>query len=194
MHSKNLIHRDIKPNNIVLAHSSSGTATVYLIDFGLARKIKEPTKEGQPKQRKSFVGTPYFSSINALHCYGKFVYMHVLFCWSHSSRLSEQSPRDDLESLAYVLIYFLRQGRMPWDNLALLPADAKPSYMYLSLLAIRKLNVCNDKAGLRIPSTFQEFLDHARSLNYGDIPDYDGFKRAFREVAEFEEMRESALM
>lgn len=194
MHSKNLIHRDIKPSNIALTYSSSGSGEIFLIDFGLAKKISKPTEEGQAKKRKVFEGTAYFSSINALRCYGKFVYKFVLLRWPYSFSLPEQSRRDDIESLAYVLLYFLRQGCMPWNCLALLPAGTRPSKVFLALLAQRKQNVCNNISDLEVPSIYQEFLDHARSLAYSDIPDYNRFKQAFRQLAELEEIRESTVI
>lgn len=168
VHSRGLVHGDLKPHNIALTYASPDTAAIYLIDFGLSRKIKPSTNGGSAnKRRRLFEGTPYFASIKALRGY-------------------EQSPRDDLESLAYVLIYFLCQGCLPWNCLMALSDEAqRPSQDFLSLLAQYKRSVCKNGKGL--PSTYREFISHARSLAYGDIPDYDRFKRAFRQLAEAEE-------
>lgn len=99
--------------------------------------------------------------------------------------MPDQSPRDDLESLAYVLIYLLRKGHLPWDYLLMVSDDVtRPSHTILSLLAKSKLAFCNHKADLGLPYPFQEFLCYARSLRYNDTPDYDRFKKAFGQLAE----------
>lgn len=69
-----------------------------------------------------------------------------------------------------------------------------PSQEFLSSLARCKLDACNDEGDLGVPSIYRELLFHARSLAYSDIPDYDRFKRAFGQLAGFEETRESSTM
>jgi serine/threonine protein kinase len=72
---------------------------VYLIDFGLAKRFKDP-KNGlhiKYKEGKSLTGTARYSSLYTL--------MGI-----------EQSRRDDLESIAYSLIYLLR-GKLPWQGI-----------------------------------------------------------------------------
>lgn len=71
---------------------------VYLIDFGLSKKFVD--FEGnhiQESKARHFVGTAGFSSLNS----------HFLI---------EQTRRDDLEGLAYSLLY-MRGGRLPWHNI-----------------------------------------------------------------------------
>jgi serine/threonine protein kinase len=70
---------------------------VYIIDFGLSKRYRCP-KSGlhvERKKKNGVTGTPRYCSLDA----------HYAF---------EQSRRDDLESIAYVMIYFLRGGELPW--------------------------------------------------------------------------------
>jgi serine/threonine protein kinase len=103
MHSKLLLHRDIKPDNFLIGLGEK-SSIIYAIDFGLAKKYKEsPTGQHIPYiQHKSLTGTARYASLSThLGC--------------------EQSRRDDLEGIMFVILYFLR-GSLPWQGL---PAKTK---------------------------------------------------------------------
>ena len=86
IHSKNYIHRDIKPHNFLVSPKNEGL--IYIIDFGLSKKYKsERGKHVKFSFTKHITGTPRFCSYNAM-------------------RGVEQSRRDDLESLSYLILYF----------------------------------------------------------------------------------------
>lgn len=88
MHSKGIIHRDIKPDNIMMG-IAQGSSTVHMIDFGLTRSVynKKTGKHIEFRTGKNLVGTARFVSINA----------HLGY---------ELSRRDDLLTLGYVMVYF----------------------------------------------------------------------------------------
>ena len=100
--SNHFLHRDIKPDNFLIG--SKKPSCVYLIDFGLAKRFRNP-KTGQHipwKEGKNLTGTARYASLNT----------HLGY---------EQSRRDDLEGLGYVAMYFLK-GKLPWQGL---PAKTK---------------------------------------------------------------------
>jgi len=95
LHSKNYIHRDIKPDNFVVGLGRR-SAVLYIIDFGLSKRYRNSKTHEHINYRenKTLTGTARYASIN-----------------SHLG--VESSRRDDLEAIGYVMVYFLR-GYLPW--------------------------------------------------------------------------------
>ena len=95
MHREDFIHRDLKPANILTGLERTQNS-IYLVDFGLSKKYRDKFTKMHIMYRegKSLTGTPRYASIN-----------------NHNG--IEQSCRDDLESLFYVLVHLFR-GKLPW--------------------------------------------------------------------------------
>ena len=97
VHSNNYIYRDIKPENFQFGQKDKDV--LYLIDFGFSKKYKS-SKTGKhvlPKNIGHFIGTSRYASIYAMS--GK-----------------EQSRRDDIISIGYMIIYLMKKG-LPWQGI-----------------------------------------------------------------------------
>lgn len=158
LHNKNFIHRDIKPDNFLMGLGKKGNQ-VNVIDLGLAKKYRDPkTHVHIPyKENKNLTGTARYASINT----------HLGI---------EQSRRDDLESLGYVLMYFNR-GSLPWQGLR--AATKKQKYEKISE---RKMSTPVDLLCKSFPSEFATYLNYTRSLRFDDKPDYAYLRKLFRDL------------
>lgn len=158
VHCKNFIHRDIKPDNFLMGLGKKGSL-VYIIDFGLAKKYRDPrTHQHIPyRENKNLTGTARYASINT----------HLGI---------EQSRRDDLESLGYVLMYF-NLGSLPWQGLK--AATKKQKYERISE---KKMSTPIEVLCKGFPSEFSTYLNNCRSLRFDDKPDYSHLRQLFRNL------------
>lgn len=162
LHAKSFIHRDIKPDNFVMGTGKRGHH-VYMIDFGLAKKFQDPkTRQHIPfKEGKTLTGTARYVS----------VFTHLGM---------EQSRRDDLESVAYMLIYFSR-GSLPWQGFK--GADRQEKYDRISE---KKMSLTPESLCKFQPTPLLEFLAYARSLEFDQTPDYNLCRSFFQKYMEQE--------
>jgi serine/threonine protein kinase len=135
----------LKPDNILIGRGSHNRH-IYIIDFGLAKKYRDPQTHIHIPYCESYplVGTTRFASINA----------HLGI---------ELSRRDDIESLAYILIYFML-GSLPWQGSH---SDKREAYVLNKKLNISTKVLCGG-----LPSEFEELLKYARALEFTQRPDY----------------------
>ncbi|UYV81026.1 CSNK1A1 [Cordylochernes scorpioides] len=156
IHARNYIHRDIKPENFLMGKEAHANE-VYLIDFGLAKKYfdSRTLKHIPFRSDKNLTGTARYASIHA-----------------HLGR--EQSRRDDVESLGYVLMYFNR-GSLPWQGLK--GTTKKQKYEMISEKKISTLvdDLCRD-----FPLEFAMYINYARNLHFEELPDYKYLRQMFR--------------
>ena len=142
----------MKPDNILIGRGSRNHH-IHIIDFGLAKQYREPQTHIHIPYCKSYplVGTTRFASVNA----------HLGI---------ELSRRDDIESLAYILIYFML-GSLPWQGSR---SDKREVYVMK-----KKLNISTNLLCRGLPCEFEELLKYARALEFTQRPDYAYLRNLF---------------
>ena len=153
IHKHHYLHRDIKPENFCIG-TEEKTNVIYLMDFGLSKRYKNsknfqhiPYREG-----RALIGTARYVSINT----------HLGI---------EPSRRDDIESIGYVLIYFLK-GNLPWQGLK--DGDQK----YIRIME-KKLQIPTEVLCYGLPDEFVHYLNYTKNLKFEERPDYDYLRNLF---------------
>lgn len=156
LHDRNLVHRDVKPDNFLMGVGKRSNV-VYVIDFGLAKKYRD-SRYGthlEYRENKQLTGTARYASLST----------HLGI---------EQSRRDDLESLGYVLLYLLRGG-LPWQGL-----KAKDKNQKYSRITDKKILTPIEELIDGYPDEFGIYLNYCRSLKFEEKPDYKYLRGLFR--------------
>ena len=157
MHAKNLIHRDIKPENYVIGQGGN-YAQIHIIDFGLAKYYKDSEGNHIPfVEKKGMIGTARYAS----------VYAHLG---------QEQSRRDDLEALGYVLLYFIK-GRLPWQNIFAETKEEK-----YEKIKNMKMNYPLETLCENTPQEIIAYFKHVKALNFSETPNYQYLKKLFKKI------------
>ncbi|WPH03655.1 casein kinase-like protein I isoform epsilon [Acrodontium crateriforme] len=159
LHKRDLLHRDMKPDNCLLGTGRSGNK-VYITDFGLVRdyQAKEYGAWNDVPDRLNVVGTARFASLRA-----------------HRGKV--QSPQDDLESLSYMLVYFFL-GKLPWQGLKA-PDRASKERMILD----KKTSIDIDDLCVDLPPAFGNFMRAARCPPTAKGTDYQEMRGMFHRAA-----------
>ena len=158
VHDNHYIHRDIKPENFLIGKDNT-EKTIYLIDFGLAKRYRdEYTQIHIPlKENRNLTGTARYASCNA-----------------HNGL--EQSRRDDMESIAYVILYFFRK-KLPWQGLKC--KDKNEKHAKIKEL---KMSITPEKLFEGIPKEFADYLTMVKKLGFEDEPAYITYIQMFNKL------------
>jgi serine/threonine protein kinase len=148
LHSQHYIHRDIKPGNFMIRTNSHlpMDPTLFLIDFGLAQLFRDPATylHISYTTNHSTIGTLSFASVNSQQGY-------------------VQSRRDDLESLAYTIIYTALSD-LPWTSSS--ASNDKEEVLH------KKSSIMVEELCEGLPAPFFKFITYIRSLGFDEKPDY----------------------
>ena len=170
VHEEDILHRDIKPDNFVLGRGLARN-TVFLIDYGLSKcyvtdsactRTHIPFATG-----RRLVGTLRYASLN---CH----------------RGIQQSRRDDLESLAYVLLYFYL-GALPWQGVERRAKQRSHACTEGAQQRVISREVWDRKEGIsaallcvNAPAVLQTLLEYARSIGFIERPLYGKMQELLR--------------
>uniref|UniRef100_A0A7S2TMT9 Casein kinase I n=1 Tax=Lotharella oceanica TaxID=641309 RepID=A0A7S2TMT9_9EUKA len=148
IHKCFFLHRDIKPDNFLMGRNSN-KKILFAIDMGLSKRYMHPnTLEHIPyRDKKKFTGTPRYASI----------------CTHHGI---EQSRRDDLESLGYMLMYF-NLGKLPWQGL-----KARTKQEKYDKIGNRKESIPVETLCKGFPREFALYLNYCKELRFAQKPNY----------------------
>ena len=160
MHAISIIHRDIKPCNILMGINDSSNI-LHLVDLGLGKRmVSSDTKEHiEYTTGNQMVGTAYYASINA-----------------HLG--NEQSRRDDLEGLGYVLIQFL-QGTLPWHDIEYSSKKEKEEKIKDLKLSLSFTDLTKD-----CPEEILKLMKYSRELGFKKAPDFTYLKTLMTSLAD----------
>ena len=142
LHEKGIIHRDIKPENFVIGPKNK-ERIIYLIDFGLSKKISKDKIIPTVKADRNIIGTMRYIK------------------------------RDDLESLFYIIIYFIK-GELPWQNIKTKSKAEK----YSKIFEIKKKVTENGDLVEGLPLEMAKILEYILGLNFFEKPNYLLIKNA----------------
>lgn len=167
IHDRGYIHRDIKPDNFVM--DKNNHRKLYCIDFGLAKRyLKRNDEHISFKKGNKFCGTARYASIAAHKGY-------------------EQSRKDDLEAIGYLLVYLYR-GKLPWQNLK--HKDKKERYR---MILEKKESISEEELCEQLPREFLVYFKHVKTLDFDEKPRYQALINMFKKLYGFKNYRNFSL-
>ncbi|XP_034900031.1 casein kinase 1-like protein HD16 isoform X2 [Populus alba] len=148
MHSRGYVHGDVKPENFLLGPlGTPNEKKLFLVDLGLATRWRDSSTGLHVEYDQKpdvFRGTVRYASVHG-----------------HLGRTG--SRRDDLESLAYTLIFLLR-GRLPWQGYQ---GENKGFVVCKKKMATTSEALC-----CFCPQPFKQLIEYVVNLKFDEEPNY----------------------
>lgn len=162
LHNSGFVHRDLHPGNIMIGEEESlENGTIFLIDFNIAKKYRDENGNRYPNEPVvGNFGMPLFVSLKV-----------------HQEK--SISPRDDMESAAYLFKYLFNR-KLPWEDVEDDDADDTAS-IYYAEMERKKRELSPEEIMEGMPSSFSKYLHDIRSLDFGEQPKYDQYIQWFED-------------
>ncbi|CAF3995133.1 unnamed protein product [Adineta steineri] len=148
LHNHSLIHRDLKPDNFLFGLGLK-SHIVHLIDFGLCKNYRHP-----------------LTYEHSLYRVGKTLTGTARYCSLYTHHGIEQSRRDDIQCLSYIIIY-LAKGFLPWMSIKISNRKKRNEKLIEIKESLTVKELCQD-----LPYEFELFYKYSRTLSYTQRPDY----------------------
>ncbi|KAA6394420.1 MAG: putative Tau-tubulin kinase 1 [Streblomastix strix] len=153
LHQAGFVHRDIKPGNLSIGNSQETAGIVYLIDFGLCKRLQTADSiNSETPLNSNFRGTLRYASLRTHHGF-------------------DLGRSDDLISLLYVMIE-LRTGKLPWTSLKTKEEVCRMKERYLGKELVSSM-----------PKQFEKIEEHLFTLDFFAEPDYFMIAKLMKEAA-----------
>lgn len=166
IHDSGVVHRDIKPKNILLKPGSR--TSIVVVDLGLAKIYRSGLKHIPNRNKTSIAGTSRYASVPSQMC-------------------TQTSRRDDMFSLCYTMLVLFGRS-FPWQNLK---GDKKKKLRETVRL---KRTLSPEEVCKGCPDAIRVVYTMVMQLGFGQRPEYEAYQKAIdRHVQSLAERRYQIL-